>query len=312
MKAIYISVNGGTGLNRSLCNVLEEAKKKYDRIAVLSPYWDLFASCKWVDRVYRSEEGRDFILDAKYDNAEIITSRLYDLNDFIYKRLNYEDAWRQLLHLKPRVNIGEPGEVIDDLDPLVKFPNTNNDSFNIISDLNGKGYENFIIVQFHGGQSPLCECNTQYDENNEPLQRHYPSELAQEFIDLFREQFPKTAIINYSLPNEPQYKNTERYDMPYLSYIQLAKNNKCIGFVSIDSSLQHLLSGIKPGVVIWGQSLPEAFGYKCNTNVIQDCRRDDILYMNLLGPSGAKIDYIEPRKLLDIVCKNLINKKDTQ
>ena len=39
MKAIYISVNGGTGLQRSLCNVLAEAKKKYDRIGVLSPYW---------------------------------------------------------------------------------------------------------------------------------------------------------------------------------------------------------------------------------------------------------------------------------
>mgnify|MGYP003421008185 FL=1 len=98
--------------------------------------------------------------------------------------------------------------------------------------------------------------------------------------------------------------------MPYLAYIQLAKNNKCIGFVSIDSSLQHFLSGIKPGVVIWGHSLPEAFGYSCNTNVIQKCRRDDILYMNLLGPSGAKIEYIEPEELLDIVCKNLINKKE--
>ena len=149
-----------------------------------------------------------------------------------------------------------------------------------------------------------------YDENNEPLQRHYPSPLAQEFINKFRENYPRTAIINYSLPNEPKYENTERYDIPYLTYIQLAKNNKCIGFVSIDSSLQHFLSGIKPGVVIWGHSLPEAFGYISNTNVIQKCRRDDILYMNLLGPSGAKIEYIKPEELLDIVCKNLINKKE--
>lgn len=310
MKAIYVSVSGGTGLQRSLCNVLAEAKKKYDRIGVLSPYWDLFESCEYVDRVYKPEESRDFILDAKYDNAEIITGRLYDLNDFIYKKLNYEDAWRQILHLKARENVGKPGETIVDIDPTKKFPDINNDSFNVISDLNNKGYENFIIVQFHGGQSPLCECNEPYDENNEPLQRHYPSPLAQEFINKFREKYPRTAIINYSLPNEPQYENTERYDLPYLDYIQLAKNNKCIGFVSIDSSLQHFLSGIKPGVVIWGHSLPETFGYSCNTNVIQKCRRDDILYMNLLGPSGAKIDYIKPEELLDIVCKNLINKKE--
>ena len=133
MKAIYISVNGGTGLQRSLCNVLAEAKKKYDRIGVLSPYWDLFESCEYVDRVYKPEEGRDFILDAKYDNAEIITGRLYDLNDFIYKRLNYEDAWRQILHLKARENVGKPGETIVDIDPTKKFPNIN---YILIEDLN--------------------------------------------------------------------------------------------------------------------------------------------------------------------------------
>ena len=306
-KSIYISVNGGTGLQRSLCNVLEEAHKKYDKIAVLSPYWDIFECCEWVDVVYKPEEGRDFILDAKEDNAEIITGRIYDQNNFIYKRSNYEDGWREMLHLKPRENVGTPGEVICDLDPAEKFPNIKNDCFNVITDLNGKGYENFIIVQFHGGQSPLSDCNCQqYDENNEPLQRHYPSKLAQEFITQFRKEHPKTAVINYTLPNEPHYDGAEHYNIPYLSYVELAKNNKCIGFVSIDSSLQHLISGIKPGVVIWGHSLPDAFGYKCNKNVIQKCRRDDILYMNLLGPSGAKIEYIKPMELLDIVNKNLI------
>ena len=226
------------------------------------------------------------------------------------KDVDYADIGVDVDKLKPREKVGDYGETLIDLDPLKKFPNTSNDTFNIISDLNGKGYENFIIVQFHGGQSPLCDCNTQYDENNEPLQRHYPSPLAQKFIDLFREKFPKTAIINYSLPNEPHYNGAERYDIPYLSYVQLAKNNKCLGFVSIDSSLQHLISGIKNGVVIWGHSLPNAFGYKCNTNIIQKCRRDDILYMNLLGPSGAKIDYIQPNDLLDVVSKNIINNKE--
>ena len=43
--------------------------------------------------------------------------------------------------------------------------------------------------------------------------------------------------------------------------------------------------------------MPENFGYKCNKNVVQDCRRDDILYFTALGPSGAKVKYIEPDKL---------------
>lgn len=307
-KSIYINVNGGTGLNKSLTNVLEEAHKKYNKIAVMSPYADIFECCEWVDRVYTPEQGRDFIFDAKYDNAEIVTTRLYDLSDFIYKKLNYEDAWRVLLHLKPRENVGDVGEANYIIDPTIKYPTIKNDVFNIVQDLNGKGYDNFILVQFHGGQSPLENCE-QYNVEFEPLQRHYPDKLAQEFIKLFREKYPKTAIINFSLPNEPHYEGAERYDYPYLSYIELAKNNKCIGFVSIDSSLQHLISGIKPGVVIWGHSLPKAFGYKCNKNIIQNCRRDDILYMSILGPSYAKIDYIKPQELLKEV-ENLINIKE--
>ena len=306
MKAIYISVNGGTGLHKSLTNVLKEAKQKYDKIAILSPYWDIFECCEYCDIVYKDSESMDFILDAKYDNAEIITSRLYDLNDFIYKRLNYEDAWRQMLHLKPRENVGDVGESIYKIDTTIRFPKIRNDVFNVISNLNSKKYKDFIIVQFHGGQSPLCDCKNEYNEETEPLQRHYPSKLAQEFCNLFHEKYPETAIINFTLPNEPHYENTETYDMPYLNYITLAENNKCLGFVSIDSSLQHLISGIKKGVVLWGHSLPNAFGYKCNKNIIQRCRRDNILYMNLLGPSSAKIEYISPQKLLEEVEKTLI------
>lgn len=43
-----------------------------------------------------------------------------------------------------------------------------------------------------------------------------------------------------------------------------------------------------------------------NQNVIQKCRRDDILYFTQLGASGAKIDYIEPEKL-SILASNMVN-----
>ena len=41
--------------------------------------------------------------------------------------------------------------------------------------------------------------------------------------------------------------------------------------------------------------------HEYNKNIIQNCRRDDILYFSALGPSGARIDYIEPEKLLNEV-----------
>lgn len=317
-KAIYINVMGGTGLNISLTHVLEEAKSVYNKVAVMSPYFDIFECCEFVDVVYKPNEGRDFIFDAKEEDAEIVTTRLYDLNDFIYKRLNYEDAWRQLLHLKPRKNSGKAGEKTYFIDPSKKFSNTVQLKDSIIEHITKKGFEDFILVQFHGGQSPLVQVPTNeegkldwdkipYSVENEPLQRHYPNEKAQEFINLYHNAHPTTAIINYSLPNEPQYENTEQFIAPYLVYSLLSKDDKCKGFVSIDSSLQHLISGNTKGVVIWGHSLPEAFGYECNNNIIQKCRRDDILYMSLLGPSSAKIKYIEPEDLLKEVEETIEN-----
>ena len=87
--------------------------------------------------------------------------------------------------------------------------------------------------------------------------------------------------------------------MPYLVYYGLSKKAK--EAICIDSSLQHLISGNCPLTVLWGHSLPANFGYTCNNNIIQECRRDDILYFTALGASGAKINYIEPKDLIEKV-----------
>lgn len=47
--------------------------------------------------------------------------------------------------------------------------------------------------------------------------------------------------------------------------------NKCDTWISVDSFFPHFanLHG-KPGIVLWGQSDPEIFGYKHNTNLLKD------------------------------------------
>ena len=48
--------------------------------------------------------------------------------------------------------------------------------------------------------------------------------------------------------------------------------NWCDVWVSIDSFLQHLVAwkGIKRGVVLWGISNPDMFGYPNNVNLLKD------------------------------------------
>lgn len=48
--------------------------------------------------------------------------------------------------------------------------------------------------------------------------------------------------------------------------------NECFVWVSIDTFLPHLCAfyKLKPGIVLWGKSDPDIFGYKENTNLLKD------------------------------------------
>lgn len=313
MKTFYVNVQGGTGLNISLAQYATFLKEKQPdvKICVMSPYSDIFECCKAVDAVYRPEQARDFLFDAKEEKAEIITTRLYDISDFIYKKLNYAQAWNILFGSPIKMsNITAPSTLKTELDTS-KY-NLNRIVEDVLKQIKEKEYDDFVIMQFYGGQSPLVQVpmtqdgkqdwsKVPYNGDNEPLQRHYPKEKAAEFVKKFMAAHPKTAVIMFQLPNEPVYEGTFRFVIPYLTYYELAKLPECRGIVSIDSCLHHLTAGIAKNVVLWGHSLPEAFGYEYHKNIIQKCRRDDIIYMSLLGPSAAKIIYIDPDALLSEV-----------
>lgn len=311
-KSIYINSQGGTGFNLALAHVIPELKEKYDEVAVLSPYFDIFESCPYVDLVYKPNEIRDFIFDAKSKDAKLICERMYDSEEFIYKKVSYADAWRKAAGLKTKGN-KDGSDTKTNLEPEKKYPYLATQANEIVKTIKEKGYKDFVIMQFTGGQSPLVQVpqstdkdgkvfadwnKVPYNYENEPLKRHYPIDLVNKFIELFRNAHPETAVILYQLPNEPAPENVFRFTVPYLAYHVLARKDECAGVVSIDSSLQHLVAGLTKTVVIWGHSLPLSFGYDYNKNILQDCRRDDILYFSALGPSGAAIRYIKPEDLL--------------
>ena len=316
MKSIYINVGMGLGGNISLTYVTKELHEVYDEVAVCSPYWDVFKCDPYVDLVYRPEEMKDFVMDAKSKNAYIMNQRLYDMSEFIYKKISYSDAWRKLCGLKLKNDKdGSTGE--HTLNVIESFPEIKIQVNNILNLVKQNGFENFIIIQTQGGQSPLVRVPSEigkdgkptgkpdwskvpYNKEQEPLQRHLPENVTQGFIDLMAKEHPKTAILLYSLPNENKLdgSNLIKMTVPYLTYYELAKLNKCLGAVTIDSSLQHLISGVTKVITIWGHTEPVSFGHVGNKNIIQSCRRDDILYFTALGPSGAKISYIKPEEML--------------
>lgn len=328
MKKFFINVQGGTGMNIALASFISFIKENGDAkgnkdysFTVLSPYFDIFESCKDVERVYKPNEIRDFIFDAEFEKAELVMGRLYDLDGFIKKQMSYPDAWAKMLNI-PWKKDKETGTVTtSNLEPEKKYPYLTNQADDILKKVKENGFKDFVIMQFTGGQSPLTQVpanekgepdwsKVPYNYDNEPLKRHYPIDLVNQFISLFRAAHPETAIILYQLPNEPAPDGVFRFTIPYLAYHVLARKDECVGVVTIDSSLQHLVAGLTKTLVIWGHSLPLSFGYDYNKNILQDCRRDDILYFSALGPSGAAIRYIKPDALLKEVDSYLFGKEE--
>lgn len=313
----FINVVGGTGLNIALASWISNHKKEGDKFYVMSPYFDIFEACEAVDGVYKPNEARDFIFDAKNDeNSKLVMHRLYDMDGFIRKELNYETAWSYLIYGEKSPNEAGSMNTKSVLNPLKKFPNLQRNIDELKKVLKEKKFKDFILVNFTGGQSPLVQVpptpdgkgpdwsKVQYNYENEPLKRHYPIEKAQEFAELYHKAHPETAIISFQLPNEPSVNGDYviRGTIPYLAYYEFAKLPECKGAICIDSCLQHLIAGVTKEVVIWAHSAVDEnnlpFGYSYNKNIIQKCRRDDILFFSMLGPSGSKVEYIEPEDLL--------------
>ena len=89
----------------------------------------------------------------------------------------------------------------------------------------------FIVIQFSGGQAPATfNPNNQY-VSNDPT-RNYNPFLAQKVIDLIKEKHEDLKIINFGLPNEPNYKETEKPELtPFAQWHEMLKLPNCKGFI---------------------------------------------------------------------------------
>lgn len=300
-KKCVVTVEGGLGKNVMFTAVLKELSKKYEKIYVLSPYFDVFKACPYVTDAFPMGQVamlyQQLCLD---DDCDVLWKEPYTNQKFIKKQVHLFDAWAEELGINLSKKAMDMVPCIERYDELPNVPLQVNE---LLRQLNG---QKFILVQFCGGQSPLTPQfddkghPTPYNDHNEGLKRNYYK--GQELIDLLHREYPQHRILHFALPNEPNYNGADKVQAPYLVFHELCKHADKV--VCTDSSLQHLATGVcKDVTVIWGETRPEHFGYSCNKNICAKNVMNSQPYFRPLGASPAVVDFPTPKEVLAVVKK---------
>jgi len=300
-KKCVVTVEGGLGKNVMFTAVLKELSKKYEKIYVLSPYFDVFKACPYVTDAFPMGQVamlyQQLCLD---DDCDVLWKEPYTNQKFIKKQVHLFDAWAEELGIKLSEKAMDMVPCIERYDELPNVPLQVNE---LLRQLNG---QKFILVQFCGGQSPLSPQFDDkgnpipYSDHNEGLKRNYYK--GQELIDLLHREYPQHRILHFALPNEPNYNGADKVQAPYLVFHELCKSADKV--VCTDSSLQHLATGVcKDVTVIWGETRPEHFGYNCNKNICAKNVMNSQPYFRPLGASPAVVDFPSPKEVLAVIKK---------
>lgn len=296
MSKCLINVEGGLGKNVMLTSILQEFKetKGYDELYVISPYYDVFKCCPAVTDAFPPKQGtlyQELVLD---DDCDIYWKDPYNNQRFIKKQCHLFDAWAEEYGfvLKNPADTYTP-----DLSALeTAWPVTKS-----AIEPKLKEWGKFFIVQFTGGQSPLVPTTgpdgkpVPYVGAQEGIKRNYFE--GAKVVELIKKKYPGVTVVHFALPNEPPVEGTVKAELPYLAYRLLAA--KAEGIVTIDSSLQHLATGVNNNItVIWGETRPEHFGYACNRNVCAKNVLNSQPYFRPLGISPSIVRMPKPEEVI--------------
>ena len=78
------------------------------------------------------------------------------MSDFVFKKLNYSQAWAKLMNI-PFTDTEKGTKVKSILEPTKKYPALINMVEGLKKLIKDKGFEDYAIMQFTGGQSPLVQ-----------------------------------------------------------------------------------------------------------------------------------------------------------
>lgn len=277
MLTTYV-VEGGIGKCTAFTAIVPKlAEKAGEAIQVYTPYVDLFAGNPHVRQVF-DQASIPYSDPRVQQSDDIIFCEPYKSN-FLKGKQHLIESYAEIL-----------GVSYNQDTPCLYTEYLKGHADKALSEANiGK----FMIVQLTGGQTPV-----NFDPSNQYVSidanRNYPFFLAQKLINQLREEFPDTTILNYSLPNEPNYEGTTKIQLPYAVWHEMLK--KAEGFISIDSCLQHFsASAKKPGVVLWGSTRWSQLGYEQNTNL--SFHMEDASLFDPLDPRNIMID---PQRIVSV------------
>jgi hypothetical protein len=244
-------IEGGIGKQVAFTSIIDAlVKKDKEKIQVYSPYVDIFGG----------NTNIRFALDANtipvhdkriLDSQNICFCEPYKAN-FLKGDHHIIQSYCKLFGVKYDESMRPKMYTDHYKDPAKKIT----------------GDDDFIVIQFSGGQAPAGFNAQNPYVSNDPT-RNYNPFLAQKVIDLIKGKRENLKIINFGLPNEPNYKETEKPKlMPFAQWHEILKLPNCKGFISTDSCLSHFArSAGRKGVAIWGGTRWTQFGYKQNRNI---------------------------------------------
>lgn len=300
---LVITISGGLGKQTSFSALLPALKKKYKKIYLASSYPASFIgndNVTVLNPEFNSSFYRDLIQNKE---TKIVTVDPYDTEKFIKKKIHLLNCWAEMCDIS-----------VDGMNLTTElFHKTESEKYGLDSflyALKNQTNNKFILIQMNGGQSPHF-----FDENNgqtpfsfaeESIKRFYPFNYYERLIKNLIKKYPEYSIVRFGLPNEPLPSSVQNDVITfqptlYKYYREAAKIAHKV--VCIDSSLQHIISGAKPAVVIWGETAPEHFGYNYHTNLRVE-KEDTQPYFRLLGQQeDREIKFPTPEEVMSAVEK---------
>jgi hypothetical protein len=252
MKTLHI-VSGGIGKTIIFTSLLKKLKEKYNKnISLHTMYNEIYDNHYAVDKIIPTFEYFNYSKNKthlkEYDS--IINHDPYYSN-YVFNDISLKESYFNMYELDY-----ENDE--NDIEITRYSKNIAKHSYN----------SKYFIFQFTGGQSMLM------DDYNDGMfgMRNYSFNRALKLVSELSYSFPDIPFLDFSHSNEYNFNfsNVFKYYGNFIGLQTILKNS--IGFLSIDSSLQHLAATKqikKRGIVLWNTNIttPEKIGYKDNINL---------------------------------------------
>ena len=237
-----------------LSALARRASAVYGDFVVFSSFPDVFYNVQGIKRSFPLNHPRgyeDFVRDQKY----VIWLNPYREFQMFRGEMHLYQAIAQQLRLDAEIIQGEP--------PRPQMPHIDDKIVGEVEKLISK-YPEFVVFQPSAGRS-------------DGVERDWPEHYAIEFSRKFQLYYHKRNIALVVL--FPTKKGNlegclNLHQIPRLALPLLLKH--ALTFVGVDASLNYFsnMEGVrKPGIVLWGATHPDVFGFAQNINHTGQCEK---------------------------------------